>query len=255
MKKAAPVYNLTNDDKINGVALVEGKPLGSIYSIPFAGINPDNGYPMYYNTKGEKRYELQKDEVALFYSGSSEPDFTGGFDLSFRYKSFYISAGFQYSLGGVARLPEIYGSNIYSALEPIRNVTRIYKERWRKKGDITDVPKIHNAEEFGAINAAYRKENDITGTDVQYRNLKGYDISDLRVAKTDNMRLRNVGLMWIVPSEWVQKNWRMESVSLSFQCQNLFLLADKRWEGRDPESGGSNTPLPKTFTFGVNVSF
>lgn len=253
--KASSEYNLSDDNKVKGTALVEGKALGSFYSVPFAGINPENGYPMYYNDKGEKRYDIYAGEVALVYSGVNEPNFTGGFDVGFRFKGLYFSAGFQYALGGIDRLPEIYGSNVYNTLEPMRNVSKEYKDRWKNEGDIADIPKIINREEFDKINIRFKNENNLVTTDTRYTNLAAYDISDHRVEKTDNLRLRNVNLTYVLPHDMVRKKLGMEAIVLTFQCQNLFLIADKRWGGRDPESGSSNIPLPKIFTFGINVDF
>ena len=252
--KASSQYQLKYTDKIAGTALVEGKPLGAIYSLPYASINKDNGYPMFYNNAGKLRYELSQDELELVYSGSNEPTLTGSLNMNFRYKSLYFSIGFQYAHGGVARLPEIYGSNAYYALEPIRNVSKEYADRWRKPGNVTDIPKIINFEEYQSINEKFKQDNSLVTISRAFTNTQAYDLSDLRVVSTDNIRLRNVNVNYVFPRKIVEK-LKLESLTASFQCQNLFLIADSRWGGRDPESGNSNVPLPKSYTFGINIGF
>lgn len=252
--KASPQYQLQYSDQLAGTALVEGKPLGALYSLPYAHLNSENGYPMYYNNAGKLRYELMKDELALVYSGVNEPSLTGSFNINLRYKSLYLSLGFQYSQGGVARLPNIYGSNQYHALEPVRNVSKVYEKRWRKVNDITDIPKIINYEEFQDINVKYKKANNIVAYNTAYNNSEAYDLSDLRVVRTDNIRFRNLNLNYIFPRKIAHK-LRLETLSASIQCQNLFLIADSQWGGRDPESGYSNTPLPRVYSLGINIGF
>ena len=50
-------------------------------------------------------------------------------------------------------------------------------------------------------------------------------------------------------------------VPLKFQAQNLFVLADKRLQGYDPETINYTTtsygslPLARTFTLGLNINF
>ena len=77
---------------------------------------------------------------------------------------------------------------------------------------------------------------------------------DARVAKTDNLRLRSLSLSYLVPSKYTKKVG-VQDAMIAFQTQNLFLIADKAWNGRDPESGSANMPIPKVYTFTLNVSF
>ena len=47
----------------------------------------------------------------------------------------------------------------------------------------------------------------------------------------------------------------VNSLMLRFQATNLFTIADKKWNGLDPETNGANIPALPTFSLGVNVSF
>ena len=81
-----------------------------------------------------------------------------------------------------------------------------------------------------------------------------YDKTDVRVAKIDNVRLRNLSLMYRMPTKILEKI-KIQDISLNFQATNLFQIAAKEWRGRDPESGDSNTPIPRTYSLGLNVTF
>ena len=246
--------NITNESKINGSALVEGQPIGAFYSYAYAGLNETSGFPMFYNNKGQKRYQLYTDEINLVYSGVKIPDVSGGFDVALRYLGWYASFGFQYAVGGVSRLPDFYRVNYYDVFDAIANTSKELNQRWRKPGDErnTNIPVLYDADKFTAANQAL-------GVPVQLgvstRNpLQMYDASDIRTAKTSNLRLRNINLNYVVQPALLKRT-RMESLTLGFQAENLFLIANKAWQGRDPESGASNTPLPKVYTFTVNVGF
>ena len=80
------------------------------------------------------------------------------------------------------------------------------------------------------------------------------DYTDVRVAKTDNLRLRSIGLNYRLPGEITSKLW-LQEFSVNFQVTNLFVIKAKEWRGRDPESGDSNIPMPRTYSVGVNVTF
>ena len=246
--------NVSLSDRINGTALVEGEPIGAVYSYRFAGLTPTNGYPLFYSNTGEAYPFLYEQDVDLIHNGSVTPDISGGFSLSGEYKAFHVNFGFQYTLGAVGRLPDFYQSEALHAFDPLINVTKTIGERWRAPGDEqrTQIPVLFNYDEYLKY---------VSGPEFPFRSGYSptygtvlYDRSDIRVAKTNNLRLRNITVGYRIPDKYLRR-YSLNSLALSFQAQNLFLLADSKWEGRDPESGGSNTPLPKVYTFGLNIGF
>ncbi|MET0392587.1 MAG: SusC/RagA family TonB-linked outer membrane protein [Chitinophagaceae bacterium] len=244
---------ITNGNKIAGNALVEGKPIGAFYSYAFAGLNENSGYPMFYNNKGDKRYELYADETNLVYSGVNTPDLSGGFDLSMRYKNFYASFAFQYAVGGVARLPNFYRYNYFNVFDALANVSKELNDRWRAPGDeqYTTIPVLYDNVKYAAAKAALGIPAQLSTSEGP---LKMYDQSDVRTAKTDNIRLRNINLSYVLQRNVLRKIG-FENLTFNLQAENLFLIADKKWQKRDPESGGSNTPIPKVYTFGIVAGF
>lgn len=243
---------ITVANQINGEALIEGEPLGTFYSYRFAGLDHDTGYPLFYNTKEEASYALYEDEVALVKSGVNMPPVSGGFDLNFRYKNLRVGLGFQYALGGHDRLPNIYRNDYYNVFDPLVNVSKDLTKRWRNPGDEehTLFPVLWNRDFYNDLN----NKSMLDGRGSVYEGTRLFDLCDARVAKTDNLRLRSLSVSYLIPDKIIRK-LKIQSAMLTFQTQNLFLITAKAWNGRDPESGNSNTPLPKVYTLGLNVSF
>ena len=66
-----------------------------------------------------------------------------------------------------------------------------------------------------------------------------------------------------LPGRWVDKvivgGRKLGNVSLKFQAQNLFVLADKRLQGYETinytTTSYGSLPLARTFTLGLNINF
>ena len=81
-----------------------------------------------------------------------------------------------------------------------------------------------------------------------------YDSSTARIAKTNVLRMRSLGLSYYVPTHKL-RSWGIESAMISLQATNLFFIADKAWGGMDPESGYAAVPTPRTYTLNVSLTF
>ena len=112
--------------------------------------------------------------------------------------------------------------------------------RWRKNGDITEIPRALNS----GIIASYNM------------------LANSRyVEKGDYLRLQYVQLMYNFPKKLI-KDFGLESVRLSASANNLFVLT--KYTGVDPEVSygawgvcydNSKTPRAKSFTISLNVGF
>ena len=236
---------------LDGNLAIKGEKLGSMYSFRYGGLSSENGYPLFYGKDGKLWHTADPKRMELVKSGSIYPDLSGGFDTQLTFdRRLSLSLGFTYNLGGVKRLPRVYADKGY-ALNPVANVSTNWKNRWRKPGDekYTDIPVLYNdrvasgfdrnvsAEDRGAVECTYF-----------------YDLSDLRVAKADFLRLRSVGLSYIMP-EKLLKGVGISSMMIRFQASNLFVWAHKDWKGLDPETPEANIPILPSYSLGINVSF
>lgn len=81
-----------------------------------------------------------------------------------------------------------------------------------------------------------------------------YDLSDIRVAKSDFLRLRSLMLSYRLPTDWL-KRCNISSVTLRLQASNLKTWAAKEWNGVDPETVSANMPLMPSYSLGATISF
>ena len=264
LKKAnTDTDGITASEKINGTALIVGEALGTLYSYDFAYLDHDTGLPIFRDDKGSAttvingkevpNYTLYESELGLVRSGYSTPPVTGGLNMGLRYKNWHLNASFTYALGGVARLPSLYNGSTGNIFDPEFNMTTDIMDHWRQPGDEehTDIPALYD--DYSYDDLPLRKTDSSKGT--IRRGSALYDYSTARICPSDNFRLRTLSLSYTFPARII-KPWKMTSLTMRLQASNLFIIADGRWHGFDPELGTSaTTPIPRTYTFSLNVTF
>ena len=228
--------------------LKKGYPLGGFWSYSFAGLSSEDGRPLFNlldMPEGGADPEIDP-TTFLVYSGTSEPDFTGGINLGLRYKSFNLSSSFALLIGSKKRLPSPY-ANFPSSVripEPDVNLSRDLLKRWQKPGDekYTDIPAL-------VTSARYNIETP-DGSNPNW--IEAWAQSDVRVVNASFFRCRQLTLTWNMDPA-VCGRVGLKSLSLNASVNNLFVIASKRFNGFDPELGDS--VMPKVYSFGVNVGF
>ena len=182
-------------------------------------------------------HDGQINELDIVYLGNSNPKFNGGFGFNFNYGAWSLKLSFNYRLGNKivnsARLDnESMRTNI--------NQSKAVAWRWRKNGDITEIPRAMNS----GIGDSY--------------NALG---SDRYVEKGDYLRLQYAQLNYNVPASFCKK-YGFQSLRLSASANNLFCWT--KYTGVDPEVSygawgvcydNSKTPRPRSFTLSVNLGF
>ena len=221
-----------------------GYPLKSIFSVPFNGLN-DRGLPTFLNehdqsTIGGIRFDSRNVDF-LKYAGTLIPTDKGSFSNTFHYKGISLGVVLTYSYGNVVRLRKL--SNIYT---DYGIVPRELNNRWQFAGDETktNIPVVYttfmqNAYGYNEISQAYNT----------------YDYSDIRIAKGDNIRLKEISLGYTFDKDFLCET-RIRQLSVKLQATNLALLyADKRLNGDDPDYlVNGYTPIsPKRLIFTLRV--
>lgn len=207
-----------------GNRVQEGEPLGIFYGYKCLGVDPTTGNLVYEDIN--KDGKLTADDRTKI--GDPNPDFTAGLNNTFTYAGFDLGIFLQW----------VYGNDIF-------NGTRIYLEsgtgednqttailrRWRKPGDITDVPRVGDT---------YKSSRFIE------------DGSFLRV--------KNLTLGYTLKNK---RGFKQARIYLS--AQNL--LTFTQYSGMDPEvnyAGGDNLrlgtdfftyPQVRTISLGINLEF
>lgn len=227
------VKNLTDE---KGAAR-QGYPLNSLFSIPFYKLD-ENGHPRFFlpdgadvlpdgrhitspKMGGQVSWTASKPEEIdyLVYSGTRTPTDQGGINNSFSFKNFRLGVYVYYSFGGVKRLPEQFATKYNDH----QVMGKEFNRRWLRAGDEerTNVPVI--------ATDAHRQANPYLSN--AYTN---YNKSDVRVAKTDYIQLRDISLSYTVPKAFVDR-LRLSSLALKLQASNVALLyADKKLNGALP---------------------
>ena len=244
------ITNLASQDRVidlitNMGGRLEGYPVRALFSIPFQGLD-ENGIPTFTNESGDvTNYDInfqERDNTDyLKYEGPTDPTVQGSFGNLFKWKGFTLNLFITYSFGNVVRLDPAF-SAYYSDLS---SMTKEFKNRWMVPGDekYTNVPVI----------LSYRQYQDNSQLRYGYN---AYNYSDVRIAKGDFIRMKEISLSYDFPKTWIKP---LTNLSLKLQATNLFLIyADKKLNGQDPEffrSGGVSAPVPKQFTATLKVGF
>ncbi|RYE26795.1 MAG: hypothetical protein EOP45_03200 [Sphingobacteriaceae bacterium] len=207
-------------------------PINTYYTYVWAGVNPADGRPMYYDRNNNITYSPVAADRRIV--GDSNPRVLGGFDNTLSYKGFSLDVLFQYSYGAKSYLQTAQYIETSGSVPSNQNVNQL--ERWTTPGQVTWVPRGYsNLTEPG-----------------------GYNIQNLSSRFIENgayIRLKQVTLDYALPKPLLAR-LKIPSLSVYFQGYNLATITHYR--GDDPENSNNNLnfyPNPRTLTFGVRGRF
>lgn len=238
------IVNLGDQEQIVGTYYIHkvGQPYHKYYVKEFAGINPDNGMPLFYvngenglDQNGNKIVtENEKDANYILYK-SPDPKLSGGFTNSFRYKWFDLAFTWTFSLGGYSY--DRGASKLeHSGTEPKGAIQTLYRNSWKKPGDKTNIE-------------VFIVDNPLCDMSTVH--------NSRRVHSTDHLRLKNITFGASLPKEWVRKAY-LENVRLYCSAVNLLTFAAyDRYDPEIPTKGDIYfiAPKMKTVTFGIDIKF
>lgn len=160
----------------------------------------------------------------------------GGFNSSVQYKRFSVSMFFMYVQGkDIINLARMDVEKMYDLSNQAVSVRR----RWRKQGDITDIPKAAHL---------YKKEMNFLA-------------SDRFVEDGSYLKLQNITLSYMVPKKPLKK-LGVKSCRVYMDAKNLLTLTN--YTGQDPEVTSKGrirgfdkalTAPPIMFTLGTSINF
>lgn len=213
---------------------IQGKPVYSIMSYKWAGLDPQTGNPQgILNGKTSEDYtSLYYDSVQnLVYSGPAIPTIFGYFNNTFSWKGLSITPCISYKFGYYFRKQSISYSDLYTSWAANSD----FAKRWQKPGDekTTYVPSM--------IYPAVSKRDGF------------YDNSEVLVRKADNIRLEYVNITYNIKAAALRKSFFNE-FQVYMIASNLGILWRANKEGLDPDYDNS-VPPSKMITLGVRTSF
>jgi len=266
-------------NNLNGTYLTRiqnGSPFGAIYGFKYEGVYQYDQYsaahpnapvakdannqvildqnglpkPMYFAYGTTSQYKFRGgdamyadinhdgsiDAQDIVYLGNSNPLLNGGFGPSFHYKDFTCKMFFNFRYGNkIINMAQMDAENMYYD----NNQSIAVNWRWRKDGDITDMPRA------------------LYGTGVNWLGSSRY------VEDGSFLRFKYLTFNYSVPAKLL-KQYKISRLNLYLTFDNLFTWT--KYTGVDPEVGygalttnnglaedNSATPRTNDFTLGLSV--
>ena len=213
----------------------EGRDFQEYFLYGWAGVDPENGDPLWYTdaTKTETTNEINNAE--RFYDGkSATPDFFGAFNLKAQFKGFTLAGQLNYQFGNY--LYDNVGWVIHGdgRFTPRSTTTYAFENRWTTPGQEALFPQHR----WGGNQSSNQRN------------------SDRYLFEGDYMRLRTLSLAYNFPSSILPDQLR--SLQLSVLANNFWTWTKDDDLYFDPEqtfSGVYNTvtPINKTVSFVLNI--
>ncbi len=235
-KATALNYASGADNTSSGVQPMQGRPLYSVYSFRYKGLDEQAGNPIGY-LKGEESQNYATiisgtTPEELVYHGSAKPTWFGSVQNYFEYKGFSLSVMVSYRGGYYYRKGSIrYGGN-----KGLTSLHGDYALRWQKTGDelFTTVPSAPAAIDYARDNL--------------------YLFGESLVEKGDHIRLKDLQLAYLISNEKL-KSAGISNLRIYAYADNLGILWKASSGALDPDYAYSISPPVRTFSLGFKADF
>jgi TonB-linked SusC/RagA family outer membrane protein len=219
-KNGDPVYGLNIDTPLT---MIMGGPSGYVF---------EGGDAKYV----DQNYDGKIDELDLVYLGDLNPEFMGGTGFRAQYKGFILNTFLYFKVGQkIINQTRMDTEKMYN----YDNQSLATNWRWRREGDVTDVPRALYNEGFNWLG------------------------SDRFVEDGSYIRLKTISLSYIVNPRIISKI-RVKEMRVFATGYNLFTWTN--YSGQDPDVAPPSKPdvLPKDYSktppsrkvmFGINITF
>lgn len=219
-KNGAPIYGLNKDVPLK---MVMGGTSGYVF---------EGGDAKYEDVNHDGKI----DELDLVYLGDLNPKFMGGTGFRIQYKSFILNTFLYFKVGQkIINQTRMDTENMYG----YDNQSKATNWRWRREGDVTDMPR-----------ALYNRGFNWLG-------------SDRFVEDGSYLRLKTLSLSYLFKQSICQK-LKVKDLKVYATAYNLYTWT--KYSGQDPDVSPPNRPdvLPKDYSrtppsekimFGVNITF
>ncbi|WP_116105283.1 SusC/RagA family TonB-linked outer membrane protein [Lewinella sp. IMCC34191] len=216
-----------------------GQPWNTWYMRGYANVNPETGEPRWYIDETEAETTTEYNDAELYEHGAADPSFYGGMRNTFSFKGVSLAVQLNYNWG--SQILHVWSSYTHTdgqrGFSTTGNLARsIYNRRWQQPGDVTDTPQFILGDNRSSQSRSTRFL---------------YDGSYLSI--------RDVVLSYSLPAS-LRNPLKMGNVRVFAQASNLAIFTkDDRLE-RDPRTDSDGQidqeiPIPRTVTFGLDLSF
>ena len=208
----------------------EGYDINTLYLIQWAGVDPRDGYPLWYDARGNLTRSYSANNRIAW--KSSSPIVTGGITNSLDYKSFTLRTLFTYVIGGYAfstfgRSVSSDGLNIGSDNQSINQL-----DRWQNPGDLALSPKLIWNTSTGSVMNSTRY-----------------------IYKTTHIKFKNISLSYKFPDK-VTKPIGLGVLNVFVTVDNIGIWTPYDKEARNSyRQSMSGYPMETAFSAGFDLSF
>ncbi|MEC3880214.1 SusC/RagA family TonB-linked outer membrane protein [Parapedobacter sp. 10938] len=219
-----------------------GRPVYSLYSYRWAGLDPQTGDPIgYLNGEESTNYtaiQATNNPLDYVYNGPVNPTFFGGIRNTIQWREISFSFNITYKLGHYFRRSSID----YNALLNNGIGHSDYALRWQKQGDelTTSVPSMP------------------TSTPSIFRETYFYLNSEILVERADHIRLQDISLSYNIGQSKL-RGTLFRSFDIYMYANNLGVLWRKNKHGIDPDaipnSSAVYLPAPRSISIGLRTKF
>lgn len=205
-----------------------GKPMDAMFSIPWNGLNSQNGDPLVYiEGKPSDNFPVYFNSLTLddlSYSGLNFPPLFGSIRNTLSYKELSLSINLMWKAGYVFRRNSIYYYDLYTAGRGHSD----FSSRWVKPGDElhTNVP---------SMPAGSNYHRDYV-----------YIYSDALVEKGDHIRLQDINISYDVRK-------KQKSLKVFLYANNLGIIWKKTRSTMDPDYPNAMLAPNKSVSVGLKI--
>ncbi|MGN1210131.1 MAG: SusC/RagA family TonB-linked outer membrane protein [Candidatus Cryptobacteroides sp.] len=227
--KITELYNGVTEyvQSTTGMKLQVGHPYSEFYLNRYAGVNPVDGNPLWYDKDGNITSEYRESDKVMT-GCTSEAPWQGGFGTALSWKGLSLSAQFSW----VADRWMINNDRYFeenTLFDQYNQSKRMLYDRWKKPGDVTDIPKYGTTPQFDT----HLLEN------------------------ASFLRLKNLTIAYSLPKSVLDRMKVFSAARVYAQGQNLLTFTG--FSGLDPESNlnvyKAQYPMSRQFTFGLEITF
>ena len=182
-------------------------------------------------------HDGQINELDIVYLGSSNPKVNGGFGIDISYGRWELKTNFNFRIGNkIINMARMKAEDMRTN----KNQSAAVAHRWRKNGQVTEIPRAMNSSVGNSYNALS---------------------SDRYVEPGDFLRFNYLQLAYSFDPAKLKK-YGISQLRFSLTGNNLFCWS--KYSGVDPEKSASGyspcidnsqTPRTRSFTFSFNIGF
>jgi len=233
LAKQGTVQNYLDPGTINPL---KGRPLYSIFALPWRGLNPQDGGPQgLFQGKISTDYGgiLNSDTLSnMIFKGAANPTVFGSWRNNFYCKQWELSFNIVYKLGYVFRRSSIFYYNVFSQVSPGHPD---YERRWQQAGDEkrTNVPSMTLVTDYNR--------------DGFYQN------SEVLIVRGDHIRLQDLQLGYTFGRRSYPK-LPVQAIKFYLYANNIGILWKANRAGIDPDFI-QGIPPPRTLALGVKIDY